>query len=843
MRPFWLMSLLLISALAAQACGDDGPAPVGADTLGTPDSAGDTQNGANHPPELERIGDRTVAVNKTLSIALSAKDADNDPLTFSVFGNLPEGARFDKVDHRFEWSPKTAGQTLFLTFVVSDGTDFDRETVRIQVTENETANPPSFVEVGDQIVPVDQPYTLQLAATDPDGDALTFGHDGTLPEGASLDSRAGLFTWRPGRDAVGAPVRVTFTVSDGTGTDEMPVRFVVDDGSASVPKPPVFPPIPTQTARVGAPLSVKLVATDPNGDAITYALVSGSPAGGVVAGDTYNYTAAEGDVGKTFEVTFSATDGTFTAVAKMKMSVTSGGSATCATDAAEPNENPSQAKPLASGTVTASLCETASTYDVDVYAVTIPAGQEFRATLRFTTANADLDLALVDANEFFLASSEGIGGEETVRYQSLDGIEAFLVVTGYALEPLAVTYTLETSLGAAAGCQDDRWEDNDVPSDAWPVDDDVQSAALQICASDADFWFFEVACGQRVEVLMDILGAADLDLYLYDDADALNEPVDAAITEDSTEYIDHLAAQAPGLWQLEVSGYPFATAESAYNLIVDVTGGCTDDGQNSSRGAARNLDRNGAPLSNLSICCTEDWYALNLSAGDSVLVDLTVTGGNAARAAGLVALGPNGTTQLASKPPSTDGGLIAFSATTSGTHYLRVSGAVGTRYGLEWQVEAGGSGCTLMSCARYEVCDASSRSCIADFCTDDADCPASYACRETYCVNTCTQASDCRAGYACKGFPDGNFCGVAGSGQTGASCADHASCASNYGCLFTNRSGYCAERGCSSCDVGTKCATVNGVSFCAKTCNSAADCRTSDGFTCSAEKTCLPQNP
>ncbi len=842
LRTMPLVTAALPLVLALPACGDDTPGGnTGSDTSTFPDTQPDTPSGSNNAPELERIGDRTVAVGKALSITLSARDADSDPLTFSVFGNLPEGARFDKTDHRFEWSPKDTGQTVFLTFVVSDGKDFDRETVRIQVTDTVTSNPPSFVEVGDQIVPVNQPYELRLAATDPDGDTLSYGHDGALPSGASLDAASGLFTWRPGTDAVGAPVRMTFTVSDGTGSDEMPVRFVVDDGSNAVPKPPVFQPISAQTARVGTPLAVKLAASDPNGDSVTYALVSGAPAGATMSGDTFNYTASAGELGKTFEVVFSATDGTFTAVAKMKMSVVSGETATCTPDPTEPNENPGQAKPLTLGTLNATLCETQSTYDVDVFSVTVPPGQELSATLRFAATNADLDLVLIDANEFFLATSDGIGNEESFRYFSQEGITAYVVVMGYALEPLAVTYTLETSLGAASGCTEDAWEDNDTPDDAWPLDDEVQSSTLQICASDADFWFFEVGCGQRVEVIMDIRDEADLDLYLYDDVEGLSDPVDAAITEESTEYIDHPDARNPGLWLLEVSGYPFASAESGYDLLIDVTGGCTDDGNNNSKNSARTLDRTGAPLSNLVVCCSDDWYALDLTAGDSALIDLSVSGGPGIPAVGVVALGPDGQTQLASKPPSENGGLVVFSATTSGRHFLKVTGEVGTRYGLEWQIDAQGSGCNLMSCSKFEVCDGSS--CVSDFCANDSECPSSYVCRETFCVNACTQNTDCRTGYACKDFGNGRFCGVTGSGQTGTACGDHSSCATNYGCLFTNRGGYCAERGCSSCDAGTKCATVNGVSFCAKTCNTAADCRTSEGFTCSAEKTCLPQNP
>jgi hypothetical protein len=69
--------------------------------------------------------------------------------------------------------------------------------------------------------------TLQLAATDPDGDELTFSAQPLpLPVGASLDGELGLFTFRPGLEHVGT-LELSFQVSDGTATDSETVPITV----------------------------------------------------------------------------------------------------------------------------------------------------------------------------------------------------------------------------------------------------------------------------------------------------------------------------------------------------------------------------------------------------------------------------------------------------------------------------------------------------------------------------------------------------------------------------------------------------------------------------------------
>ena len=85
----------------------------------------------NRPPALASIGDRSIDEGNTLALALSGADPDGTGLTYSATG-LPAGANF--AGQNFTWTPTDdqAGAHE-ITFVVSDGTLTDSETVTVMV--------------------------------------------------------------------------------------------------------------------------------------------------------------------------------------------------------------------------------------------------------------------------------------------------------------------------------------------------------------------------------------------------------------------------------------------------------------------------------------------------------------------------------------------------------------------------------------------------------------------------------------------------------------------------------------------------------------------------------------
>ncbi len=98
----------------------------------------------NQPPVLEKIGDRTIDENYTLTIEINATDAEGDKITYTA-RNLPDGATFS--GRTFNWRPtyEQAG-TYEITFIASDYDHSDSQTITITV--NNVNRPPLLKAIG-----------------------------------------------------------------------------------------------------------------------------------------------------------------------------------------------------------------------------------------------------------------------------------------------------------------------------------------------------------------------------------------------------------------------------------------------------------------------------------------------------------------------------------------------------------------------------------------------------------------------------------------------------------------------------------------------------------------------
>ena len=100
--------------------------------------------------------------------------------------------------------------------------------------------PPVLGPVGDQKVPLGETLSLDLTASDPDGDSVTFAaRPLPLPDQAVLDSITGEFAFTPALDQVGS-----FTIT-----------FIASDGSA-----PGIAPLPEQSQRIAVGIADRLRA-------------------------------------------------------------------------------------------------------------------------------------------------------------------------------------------------------------------------------------------------------------------------------------------------------------------------------------------------------------------------------------------------------------------------------------------------------------------------------------------------------------------------------------------------------------------------------------------------------
>lgn len=221
----------------------------------------------------------TVLVNETADQALQATDANGDPLTFAkAFG--PAYMTVTTTD------PGTGTATgnvhvapgigdLGLTEVsvsVTDGILSDQASFTIRVVTPSAA--PVLDPVADMIVDAGSTSIQTLHATDSNGDDLTF-YLSSGPPYATVDTDdpdAGLGSLRIAPSfAVAGSATVTVGVTDGFTSDEQSITVTVNRVEVA---PVLLQPANVQL-RGGEVKDVPLVATDANGDPLTFSKVVG----------------------------------------------------------------------------------------------------------------------------------------------------------------------------------------------------------------------------------------------------------------------------------------------------------------------------------------------------------------------------------------------------------------------------------------------------------------------------------------------------------------------------------------------------------------------------------------
>ncbi|WP_275630489.1 Ig-like domain-containing protein [Pseudomonas sp. 273] len=238
---------------------------------------------------------KTTAEDTPVSGQVVASDVDGDALTYTLkSGGEPAHGTLvlDPATGSYTYTPNLNynGDDSF-TVVVSDGHNGTTEsTVTLTVT---SVNDVPVTSDDSKTTAEDTPVSGQVVATDVDGDALTY----TLKSGGEpahgtlvLDPATGSYTYTPNANYHG-PDSFTVVIDDGhNGTTESTVTLTI----TSVNDDPVTSDDSKTTAE-DTPVSGQVVASDVDGDALTYTLKSGGePAHGTLVLDTatgsYTYT-------------------------------------------------------------------------------------------------------------------------------------------------------------------------------------------------------------------------------------------------------------------------------------------------------------------------------------------------------------------------------------------------------------------------------------------------------------------------------------------------------------------------------------------------------------------------
>ncbi|MDR6265897.1 Ig-like domain-containing protein [Roseobacter sp. N2S] len=261
---------------------------------------------------IDAVNDAPVAQAATvtgdedtvISGSVAATDVDLDGLTFALETDGTNGTVLMNANGSYTYTPATDfnGSDSF-TYTVSDGNGgTDTQTVTITVDAvNDTPVAQAGTASGDE----DTVISGSVAATDVDLDGLTFALETDGTNGTVLMNANGSYTYTPAADFNGSD-SFTYTVSDGNGgTDTQTVTITVD----AVNDAPVAQAA-TVTGDEDTIISGTVVATDVEGDSLTYSLVTDGTNGSVAlrADGSYAYTPSSNFNG-TDSFTFSVSDG------------------------------------------------------------------------------------------------------------------------------------------------------------------------------------------------------------------------------------------------------------------------------------------------------------------------------------------------------------------------------------------------------------------------------------------------------------------------------------------------------------------------------------------------------
>jgi PKD repeat protein len=191
-----------------------------------------------------------------------------------------------------------------VTATVSDGTLSDSKTFTWTVTNVNQA--PTLTAPANQTSAENAAVSLQLVASDPDGTALTYSATG-LPPSLTVTAATGLISGTLSFTSAGT-YSVTATASDGTLSDSKTLTWTV----TNVNQPPTLTAPANQTSAENAIVSLQLVATDPDGGALTYSATGLPPsliinaATGLISGTLPSSSAG------VYPVTATVSDGSLT---------------------------------------------------------------------------------------------------------------------------------------------------------------------------------------------------------------------------------------------------------------------------------------------------------------------------------------------------------------------------------------------------------------------------------------------------------------------------------------------------------------------------------------------------
>lgn len=152
-------------------------------------------------------------------------------------------------------------------------------------------------------------YRFKPIASDPNGDRLYFTAFG-LPRWLTIDRQSGLLSGTPSRRSIGTTGRIVIAVSDRRATSYLPAFAITVSSSTptATNTAPSISGVPATAGQVGQGYAFQPIASDADGDALTFAVVN-KPSWAIFSAATGALTGTPTVAGTHADVTISVSDG------------------------------------------------------------------------------------------------------------------------------------------------------------------------------------------------------------------------------------------------------------------------------------------------------------------------------------------------------------------------------------------------------------------------------------------------------------------------------------------------------------------------------------------------------
>jgi hypothetical protein len=238
-----------------------------------------------------------------------ANDPNGYPMSFAAV-NLPVGLGINSstglISGTVDYSAAEKFGGTYATTVIVANNHGGSTPVSFTWTITDTDRAPVLTNPGNQTNARNDTVSLQLSASDPDGDQLFYDATG-LPPGLTVDGTSGLISGTVDPSAVvGIPYRVTATATDQTLTASQTFTWTITTTNHA----PVLTSPGNQTNAAGDVVSLPVTATDADNNTLTYTatglptgltidpasgLISGTIASSAASSTPYNVTVTASD--------------------------------------------------------------------------------------------------------------------------------------------------------------------------------------------------------------------------------------------------------------------------------------------------------------------------------------------------------------------------------------------------------------------------------------------------------------------------------------------------------------------------------------------------------------------